>query len=134
MIKVMQNLKSLISCKWNNICTKLIFYSGNDALKISPDKTKAAYYYQLCKTDNCVHPGGCWALGDMVLKGEFNVPNKDERDYAKKLFKLCGDYAPAQDSIAKIEKSIGDDYFSQYKAIPPQSPGRFSNKNYNSLY
>lgn len=73
----MQNLKSLISCKWNNICTKLIFYSGNDALKISPDKTKAAYYYQLCKTDNCVHPGGCWALGDMVLKWEFNVPNND---------------------------------------------------------
>lgn len=98
------------------------FYSGNDALKISPDKTKAAYYYQLCKTDNCVHPGGCWALGDMVLKGEFNVPNNDERDYAKKLFKLCGDYAPAQNSIAKIEKSIGDDYFSQYKAIPLDSP------------
>lgn len=98
------------------------FHNGNDVLEIPPDKNKAACYYKLCITDNCVHPGGCWALGDMVLKEEYKEFNKDRHDHAKKLFQLCGNYAPAQNSIAKIEKSIGDDYYNQYKAMLPDAP------------
>lgn len=98
------------------------FYNCGNAYEIKKDYAIAAEYYNLCITDELVNPSGCWSLGYMILEGEYIPKNGDRIEQARNLFERCGKYGPAKNSLAKIERELGDNCYKEYMDLYTMKP------------
>lgn len=93
------------------------FYSTHEPFIVEKDLVLAAHYYTYCITADIVNPSGCWSLGYMILKGEYSIPDRERLESARELFEKCGEYGPAKNSIAKIERELADNDHKKYNEL-----------------
>lgn len=107
--------------KENVYCANMlgnIYYYGctfyteqfQNPVKIEMNYAQAFQFYSRCtKEPNIIH-SACWSAGYMILKRLVDISG-DRLAESEKMFKKCGNYAPALNSLALIEKERGDEIY-----------------------
>ena len=85
------------------------FYSSgkNNPVEIPQNFRMAFKYYSRCTHEPNLIQGACWSAGYILHKKLFGTSGPD-LDRAEQLYKRCGEFPPALNSLGQIEKEKGD--------------------------
>lgn len=89
-----------------------VFYSEHieNPVEIKQNYYEAYKFYMYCTKEPNILPAACWSLGYMIQNELINTTG-DCLKTAEKMYRKCGNYAPALNNLAMIEKKRGDQIY-----------------------